>query len=186
MHSWAFNEGQDFLADHASPNIDFIAFHHWPDNWLDNTTAFEASWIAKHITDAASLNKPVTFSLTVSLLIACLHTRLNCSHHNHVLFDITQLNCSHHKHVLLDIRSWLGASSHFPFCQAFLHRNPLAYLGSVQVLYPEAPHSDRCMQWCETQAPLPAFKLDMCSARQLLYVSKHVMAMYVHLVSHYL
>lgn len=49
------------MADHASADIDFAAFHHWPDNWLDNSTAFEAGWIAKHITDATSLNKPVQF-----------------------------------------------------------------------------------------------------------------------------
>lgn len=56
---WAYNEGQDFLADHSSPNIDFAAFHHWPDNWLDNSTAFETGWMARHITDAARLKKPV-------------------------------------------------------------------------------------------------------------------------------
>ncbi|DBA99225.1 hypothetical protein WJX82_007713 [Trebouxia sp. C0006] len=57
--TWAYNEGQDFLADHMSSDIDFAAFHHWPDNWLDNSTSFETSWIAKHIADAATLGKPL-------------------------------------------------------------------------------------------------------------------------------
>lgn len=30
---WAAAEGQDFLADHASRNIDFATFHAWVDNW---------------------------------------------------------------------------------------------------------------------------------------------------------
>jgi len=30
---WAAAEGQDFLADHASPDIDFATFHAWVDNW---------------------------------------------------------------------------------------------------------------------------------------------------------
>ena len=30
---WAAAEGQDFLADHASPDIDFATFHAWIDNW---------------------------------------------------------------------------------------------------------------------------------------------------------
>ena len=43
-----------------SSDIDFTAFHHWPDNWLDNSTSFETSWVAKHIADAATLGKPVS------------------------------------------------------------------------------------------------------------------------------
>lgn len=30
---WAQNEGQDFIEDHSSPDIDFAVFHMWPDNW---------------------------------------------------------------------------------------------------------------------------------------------------------
>ena len=26
---WAQNQGQDFIADHSSPNIDFATFHSW-------------------------------------------------------------------------------------------------------------------------------------------------------------
>ena len=31
--SWAFLEGQSFLADHSTADIDFFAIHLWPDNW---------------------------------------------------------------------------------------------------------------------------------------------------------
>ena len=48
-----------------SSDIDFAAFHHWPDNWLDNSTSFEISWVAKHIADAASLGKPVSCCISV-------------------------------------------------------------------------------------------------------------------------
>ena len=30
---WASLTGQDFIANHASPSIDFAAAHIWPDNW---------------------------------------------------------------------------------------------------------------------------------------------------------
>ena len=32
-HSWIPATGQDAVADHASPDIDFLAFHSWIDNW---------------------------------------------------------------------------------------------------------------------------------------------------------
>ncbi|RMZ57555.1 hypothetical protein APUTEX25_001755 [Auxenochlorella protothecoides] len=59
LQSWAFEEGQDFYADHNDPNIDFTAIHLWPDNWLDKTTDFVERWIAQHIQQAASLGKPM-------------------------------------------------------------------------------------------------------------------------------
>ena len=31
--SWVPATGQDSVADHASPDIDFLAFHSWIDNW---------------------------------------------------------------------------------------------------------------------------------------------------------
>ena len=31
---WALMEGQDFLANHRSPYIDFATVHAWPDNWV--------------------------------------------------------------------------------------------------------------------------------------------------------
>lgn len=31
--SWVPSTGQDSVADHSSPDIDFVAFHSWIDNW---------------------------------------------------------------------------------------------------------------------------------------------------------
>jgi hypothetical protein len=33
LSSWADTEGQNFVADHASPKIDFMAIHLWMNNW---------------------------------------------------------------------------------------------------------------------------------------------------------
>lgn len=30
---WASYVGQDLLTQHQGPNIDFVGFHLWPDNW---------------------------------------------------------------------------------------------------------------------------------------------------------
>lgn len=30
---WASKTGQDWIANHALPQIDFAAFHIWSDNW---------------------------------------------------------------------------------------------------------------------------------------------------------
>ena len=57
--SWAEDEGQNFLADHASADVDFAAFHFWPDNWEDEDPNFVDRWINQHLADAATLNKPV-------------------------------------------------------------------------------------------------------------------------------
>jgi hypothetical protein len=32
---WAYSTGQDFSAQHASPDIDFAVMHLWPDNWAE-------------------------------------------------------------------------------------------------------------------------------------------------------
>ena len=37
--NWARDDGQDFLADHSSPYIDFATFHSWIDNWKVMTGA---------------------------------------------------------------------------------------------------------------------------------------------------
>jgi len=31
---WALEEGQDFVGNHDSPDIDFATLHAWPDNWM--------------------------------------------------------------------------------------------------------------------------------------------------------
>ena len=38
---WASLTGQDFIANHASPAIDFAAAHIWPDNWEVRTHLLE-------------------------------------------------------------------------------------------------------------------------------------------------
>uniref|UniRef100_A0A1D2A9E3 mannan endo-1,4-beta-mannosidase n=1 Tax=Auxenochlorella protothecoides TaxID=3075 RepID=A0A1D2A9E3_AUXPR len=57
---WAAEEGQDFIADHSSPDIDFATFHTWVDNWQEVTPEWQSAWIAAHA-DAAekTLKKPV-------------------------------------------------------------------------------------------------------------------------------
>ncbi len=66
-----------------SSDIDFAAYHHWPDNWLDNSTSFETSWIAKHIADAATLGKPVSCCISCyslcDLTLGWASTLLHCS-----------------------------------------------------------------------------------------------------------
>ncbi|KAK9812428.1 hypothetical protein WJX73_010063 [Symbiochloris irregularis] len=57
--NWAPTQGQDFLADHSSPNIDFSSFHLWIDNWNTVRPDFPPQWIASHVRDGAILKKPV-------------------------------------------------------------------------------------------------------------------------------
>ncbi|DBB02500.1 hypothetical protein WJX82_002641 [Trebouxia sp. C0006] len=59
--SWVPETGQDAVADHASPDIDFIAFHSWIDNWQPGNVSevFQRNWIECHANDGIQLNKPV-------------------------------------------------------------------------------------------------------------------------------
>ena len=57
---WAFNEGQDFPADHSSASLDYASIHLWPDAWLDESSSFPTTWLNAHMTDAAALGKPVS------------------------------------------------------------------------------------------------------------------------------
>lgn len=56
--SWASEEGQDFIADHDSPDIDFAVAHLWPDNWNQLDAEFQVNWIRQHAEDASTLGKP--------------------------------------------------------------------------------------------------------------------------------
>ena len=40
--TWAAEEGQDFIADHNSTNIDFATIHSWPDNWKVNLMSLQS------------------------------------------------------------------------------------------------------------------------------------------------
>ncbi|KAL4859907.1 Mannan endo-1 [Chlorella vulgaris] len=57
--SWANTEGQSFVVDHSSPNIDFLSIHLWINNWEDRSEAFARRWIQQHIADAEALGKPL-------------------------------------------------------------------------------------------------------------------------------
>nr|QOL01199.1 putative extracellular protein TR9_011a [Trebouxia lynnae] len=55
---WASLTGQDFIANHASPAIDFAAAHIWPDNWETWDVDFLEAWIKQHAADAKAMGKP--------------------------------------------------------------------------------------------------------------------------------
>jgi mannan endo-1,4-beta-mannosidase len=57
--SWAFEEGQHFLLDHAVDAIDYCHMHLWPHNWQDAKEGLVRTWIQQHIEDAKALNKPL-------------------------------------------------------------------------------------------------------------------------------
>lgn len=59
MRRWAGQQGQDFVANHQTPGIDFATFHSWVDNWLDDDITFQTNWIRQHAADAAAIGKPV-------------------------------------------------------------------------------------------------------------------------------
>jgi len=64
------NSGTDVVRDHDSPNIDFITFHLWPQNWgwirpenmekgLPKALELSKKYIADHAARAAKLGKPL-------------------------------------------------------------------------------------------------------------------------------
>ena len=62
---WAFATGQDFVANHDVPEIDYAVAHLWPDNWgvfslgLSLENDFSVEWIEAHTRDAHEvLGKP--------------------------------------------------------------------------------------------------------------------------------
>lgn len=60
---WAAEYTQDFNADHSDPNIDFAAFHAWPDLWVctagcgPQPVSFLQSWIQAHVDQASKVLK---------------------------------------------------------------------------------------------------------------------------------
>lgn len=57
---WANTQSsQSFSKNHASPHIDFMGFHMWPDNWDMTSLEFADMWINSHIEAAQNLNKPL-------------------------------------------------------------------------------------------------------------------------------
>ncbi|KAK9917687.1 hypothetical protein WJX75_007185 [Coccomyxa subellipsoidea] len=58
--TWPSQEGQDFIADHASPSIDFATIHSWIDNWQDVSEDFQRWWIRTHVQVAwGTVKKPL-------------------------------------------------------------------------------------------------------------------------------
>ena len=42
---WASLTGQNFTAQHITPNIDFCAAHYWPDMWVRSNIQLEGGYI---------------------------------------------------------------------------------------------------------------------------------------------
>lgn len=60
-NKWGPRSGQDFVANHDSPNIDYTVIHMWPDNWgvQPNDVAFGKTWIDFHTQASTALGKPL-------------------------------------------------------------------------------------------------------------------------------
>ncbi|KAL6766264.1 hypothetical protein ACKKBG_A35330 [Auxenochlorella protothecoides x Auxenochlorella symbiontica] len=60
-NKWGPRSGQDFVANHDSPNIDYTVIHMWPDNWgvQPNDIAFGKTWIDFHTQASTALGKPL-------------------------------------------------------------------------------------------------------------------------------
>ena len=60
--SWANTEGQNFIADHTSPDIDFMSIHLWINNW----------WVAAALGGSQHDTVPTTCSQLVGLTAMAL------------------------------------------------------------------------------------------------------------------
>lgn len=60
-NKWGPRSGQDFVANHASADIDYAVIHMWPDNWavVNEGIAFGQNWMQSHLSAVASLSKPM-------------------------------------------------------------------------------------------------------------------------------
>ena len=59
---WAGQLGQDFVALHSSPDVDFAVVHLWSDNWgipVEERLNFVKRWVESHTIDARTLGKPL-------------------------------------------------------------------------------------------------------------------------------
>ena len=109
--NWAAEEGQDFIADHNSSNVDFATIHCWPDNWkvlLDHRMRF-VNVKHRRLGSLSCLNK-------LSLKKHCLSfTPLHCANLVQVLnseFQRTwiRMHAEHARDIL-----------HKPVCALHLH-----------------------------------------------------------------
>ena len=62
--TWASEEGQSFLQNHAPRAIDFATIHNWADNWqVGANETFQATWLQRHAEAARDiLRKPLIVS----------------------------------------------------------------------------------------------------------------------------
>lgn len=60
--SWAGGQGQNFISNHASENIDYGGIHMWIQNWEEATVDFAHRWLGEHIKQSKKLGKPLIMS----------------------------------------------------------------------------------------------------------------------------
>ncbi|GMH40948.1 hypothetical protein BSKO_08852 [Bryopsis sp. KO-2023] len=56
---WGTRTGQDFVRNHRPAAIDYCGIHVWPDNWEVPDVGFQQRWVYEHLSDSASLGKPM-------------------------------------------------------------------------------------------------------------------------------
>ena len=56
---WGPRSGQDFVANHDSPDIDYAVIHLWPNNWAALDIDFGKTWVSSHVRAAQELGKPL-------------------------------------------------------------------------------------------------------------------------------
>lgn len=57
VSDWASKAGQDWIANHALPQIDFASFHIWSDNWGNHNATFHRQWVEQHVEDCQTMLK---------------------------------------------------------------------------------------------------------------------------------
>lgn len=60
--SWAGDQGQNFISNHADKNIDYAGIHMWIQNWEEATVDFAKRWLGEHIKQCKHLGKPLIMS----------------------------------------------------------------------------------------------------------------------------
>ena len=61
-NSWAGDQGQNFVSNHADKNIDYAGIHMWIQNWEEATVDFAKRWLGEHIKQSKQLGIPLIMS----------------------------------------------------------------------------------------------------------------------------
>lgn len=69
---------QNFLENHRSKDIDYVAVHVWPDNWNTKSTKFLKTFVRSRIEAAKELKKP--FVLEVCKYTTNIGAGCKCMH----------------------------------------------------------------------------------------------------------